>query len=214
MSTRGRLEPSGRSLGRPALRWLAPLLVAVLASACGGSAEEGSQQPAAREGAAKGQCFDGADNDGDGLVDCADPDCGGVTCRAAAGPCDLPAACAGGVCPPNPFRPAGSEVCRPAAGPCDVEETCDGASAACPADAKRPAGTDPESACGLYTCDGAGGCFTSCDGRDACHSACKRDAWCAPFANACVIDLPGPSPCFTGCQCRSNLCIPLLFICG
>ena len=34
-------------------------------------------------------CSDGADNDGDGLVDCADPDCTGQICRESSGICDI-----------------------------------------------------------------------------------------------------------------------------
>jgi hypothetical protein len=83
----------------------------------------------------------------------------GVTCRASAGPCDVPESCSGTstTCPPNTFAPS-TTTCRAAAGECDAAETCSGASATCPADAKKAGGTpctDDGDACTSDTCDGS-----------------------------------------------------------
>ena len=63
----------------------------------------------------------------------------GVTCRAAAGPCDMAETCdgVGEDCPTDGFI-AAATVCRASAGDCDSEETCTGDSAACPPDAGVP----------------------------------------------------------------------------
>jgi hypothetical protein len=79
-------------------------------------------------------CSDGLDNDGDGQIDCADPDCAGQICRAASGSCDVSESCNAGVCPADVLLSAGNP-CRASTGLCDPEETCDGASAQCPTDA-------------------------------------------------------------------------------
>jgi hypothetical protein len=75
-------------------------------------------------------------------------------------------------CPADDFVPGGTE-CRGLAGVCDVAETCDGASAACPADAKST--TECRAAAGV--CDAA----ESCDGV---NDDCPADA-VAPTGTVC-----------------------------
>jgi hypothetical protein len=148
-------------------------------------------------------------------ADCA----AGVTCReivvqrvapngtacgdSTDGACDDPDTCVDGECSDN--TSASTTICRAAADVCDLAESCDGTSAACPADAKAPAGT----ACGSNsdtvcddpdTCDGSGVCeennapdTTTCreaaNGCDAAES-CENGV-CPP--DVCRDDLP-PDP--------------------
>lgn len=60
-----------------------------------------------------------------------------VTCRAAAGPCDLPETCTG-TSRTSSADLKSTDVCRPAAGACDVPESCDGSHDTCPADPRFP----------------------------------------------------------------------------
>ena len=85
----------------------------------------------------------------------------GAPCRAATGPCDLPASCTGAspTCPANGLRDT-SVVCRAASQPCDAAERCDGVVATCPQDAASPDGSacddglvcTSSSACQAGTC--------------------------------------------------------------
>jgi hypothetical protein len=122
------------------------------------------------------ECSDNVDNDGDGMVDCADPDCGGQVCRPAAGPCDVEERCDGITleCPFDIVAPS-TTACRPAAGPCDVSDHCDGVAVACPTDAFNPAGTECRPAVGI--CDLAEACTGS-------SAACPADAL-APATKVC-----------------------------
>jgi hypothetical protein len=116
---------------------------------------------------ASGSCVDGVCCDGPcggGAPDCqacsiaagaaVDGTCAplaaGTTCRAAAGPCDVPESCSGAsaTCPGDAFRPAG-HACRAAASSCDAAEACTGGSATCPGDAPLPDGA---------ACDDGGTC--------------------------------------------------------
>jgi hypothetical protein len=106
-------------------------------------------------------CFDGADNDSDGMTDCADSDCNGAACRATAGDCDKAESCFNGTCPADTLRTA-TEVCRGAAGDCDLEELCSGVDAGCPADVML--GTGAECRAAMGPCDIA----ERCTGGSAC----------------------------------------------
>ncbi|MFM7736402.1 MAG: hypothetical protein ACKPBU_10555, partial [Alphaproteobacteria bacterium] len=85
-----------------------------------------------------------------------------VTCRAAAGACDVAEACtcSSDACPADGFASAGAN-CRAANGACDVAENCDGVSTTCPADQVKTAGTECRASAGA--CDVA----ESCDGSSA-----------------------------------------------
>jgi hypothetical protein len=65
--------------------------------------------------------------------------------------------------------------------------------------------------CGAkYTCNGKGGCRTSCvDQGLNCSSHCKAAYWC--WAGSCVPDLTAGKPCVGGCQCDLNICA--FFLC-
>lgn len=91
--------------------------------------------------ATESSCTDGRDDDCDGLVDCADPDCEGVACASDGKACTTDV-CSAGVCA-HPMAPQGT-VCRASVGGCDAAEACTGASASCPADAFDASCTCPE----------------------------------------------------------------------
>src|SRR5438045_1161533 len=115
---------------------------------CGNGAQEGAEQ-----------CDDGPNNGTPG--DCCDANCNfvasTVTCRPAAGPCDIAENCTGSsaACPADAFA-ASTVPCRPSTGICDPTENCTGASPACPADIFLPSTTVCRSAAG--ECDVAESC--------------------------------------------------------
>lgn len=127
-----------------------------------------------------------------GAVVCesAGPKAAGVTCREAAGLCDLAESCDGTAitCPDDMAVGAGTE-CRAAAGSCDAPAVCDGIGATCPANVPRGSGAScllPSGSMGF--CDGIG---------TACMDGCVPGAPCVP------------APCQTGafeCDSGSPVC--------
>ena len=145
---------------------------------------------------------------------------GGVTCRAAAGNCDLPELCPGNsaVCPPNVFRTPTDNACRPAVGECDRAEFCPGNDPACPGNTFQPSTV----ACTGGTCDGAGMCVptnpfcgdTVCNGTETCDT-CPGD--CGVCACKTINDVCSATrPCCAALECvppsgDNRRCLP---ICG
>src|SRR5205807_1670201 len=85
--------------------------------------------------------------------------------------------------------------CRASAGECDLAESCTGASAACPADTKAPAGTectDDGNVCTVDRCDGtsnscqhpAGNAGVQC--RASSGAACDAPDFCTGTSTSCV----------------------------
>jgi hypothetical protein len=62
------------------------------------------------------------------------------------------------------------------------------------------AGSDPETGCGNYVCNGASACTSSCSG--VCSTSCKASAYCDGTSH-CVPDLAPNSACTSTCQCPS-----------
>ncbi len=162
-------------------------------------------------------CTDGADDDCDELVDCADPDCGaGTVCRPAAGLCDVPEACDGVTveCPPDLKQELGA-VCRSGVGACDLGETCDGVAVDCPADGMQLAGFSCRAA--TADCDAAEVCTgttADCptdvrhDLGAVCRSAagpCDEQESCDGVSSSCPSD---------GRVAAGQLCRPAAGICG
>lgn len=133
-------------------------------------------------------CADQVDNDGDGLVDCADPECLGRVCRGAVGECDVAELCAGAAeCPPDSVASPQQE-CRAAAAGCDAPERCDGASKRCPADQS--------------TCGAGAFCDDTTDAGECASvrrngAACRRGLEC--LTGNCVDGVCCDSPCDGGC---------------
>ncbi|MBX7190962.1 MAG: hypothetical protein K1X94_02835 [Sandaracinaceae bacterium] len=126
----------------------------------------------------------------------------GALCRPATGPCDRAETCDGTstACPADELVRAG-DVCRPAVGGCDVAESCTGTSPGCPVDAFVPAGT----ACDGGSCDGLGGCSTSCVPGSPCGTGdpCSVATWdCGPAR--CVVRSAAPPS--TVCRPASGAC--------
>lgn len=146
-------------------------------------------------------CFDGIDDDGDGLTDCEDPDCD----SAFGGACDtgMPGACAVG----SLMCQAGNEACSPdqlpvLEGPFDDPTCSDGVDGDCDGltDGEDPScQVDLETFCfdgvdddldGLIDCedpDCAGAMLGSCDTGDAGICAAGTTI-CAAGAAECVAD--------------------------
>jgi len=96
---------------RPAeARVAAPAEGRVAAAAVASPTQASAKRPRARDPASTDST-----NDGDQLIDCADPDCNGAACRAAKGLCDAIETCAAGACPADTMLP-NTAVCRPKAG--------------------------------------------------------------------------------------------------
>ncbi|ATB44343.1 hypothetical protein CYFUS_009830 [Cystobacter fuscus] len=167
------------------------------------------------------QCGDGRDNDCDGLVDCADPDCGARACGAQGQTCGG-SAC---VCPGGSTERACGDgqdndcdglvdcrdpdcearTCRAAAGVCDQEEVC--GAGVCPGD--RRVGPDvvcrpSRGMCDVEErCDGVG---VACPGdrKVAAGSVCQPSTGgcdpaevCDGVSPACPVDryLPAGQVC-------------------
>jgi len=185
-----------------------------LVDACTGGVCSGSGDPCAggsdcnRTCHESHNCFDDAGTpcSPDGLPCTADvcdrnggcvhpPGLGGVTCRAAGGPCDYPEVCSGNdeACPADTLIVVGVP-CRAAAGGCDVGELCTGSAKSCPADVVKPAGATCRSQAGA--CD----VLESCDGT---FGACPADVVvgagtpCTSDGNECTDDF---------CDGASKLC--------
>ena len=124
------------------------------------------------------------------------PVAAGVTCRAAAGPCDLGEVCdgTGAACPKDNFASTAT-VCRASAGSCDVAEMCTGTGAACPADGFAPATTVCRASAGA--CDVA----EMCSGASA---ACPADLL-APGTTVCHVST-GPCDLAETCTGTSAAC--------
>lgn len=158
-------------------------------------------------------CSNGLDDDGDLLVDCADPGCDLRSCRGAADVCDVAESCANGACPMDAFA-QNTVICRAGAGDCDLPEACSGAAPSCPSDTLVPTGTSCRDAAG--TCDVAEVCdgsmaqcppdalappTTSC--RPA-NGACDVAESCSGTSPTCGPDLFEPST--TSCRPQSDAC--------
>jgi len=165
-------------------------------------------------------CNDGADNDADGLIDCADPDC---ACNDAnpctddvcdpdshlcsypdhSDPCDDGDACTQvDTCQAGACVGASPVVCMPL-GQCRDPGVCDPATGECSQPAK-PDGTacDDGNACTLGdTCSG-GSCRSSTPKNCADGNPCTDDV-CNPSTGACS-NPPNSAPCNDGNLCTVN----------
>lgn len=151
-------------------------------------------------------CDDGNRADGDCCSSSCQYEAATVTCRAAAGDCDLPETCPGtsAICPADLKRVA---PCRAAAGACDVSETCDGSSDLCPVDAMVPSGVECRPAAGV--CDVA----EACPGNSpSCPADAKRATPCRASAGVCDVaescdgladDCPADAFLPAGATCRA-----------
>ena len=176
-------------------------LFCTLTDSCRGGVCTGSGSPCP-----SGPCAAPCDEAGDRC-----PLLGGATelsCRSAAGTCDVEEFCTGtsASCPPDGFRPS-TAVCRGALAACDVAETCTGSSAVCPADAYRPSG---------YVCRASTG---DCDVAEACSglgTICPADALrpsgytCRAVAGPCDIAEVCSG---TSANCPANVLRPSGYAC-
>lgn len=171
----------------------------------GGPISGGNESPA--------DCANGLDDDGDGLVDCADPDCDQAVCRGRLGECDAVERCALGICPADELLPS-LTPCRRSRGGCDQSEACTGTDPRCPADTVASSGT--------MCRDVAGPCDVAevCDGVSAdcpadvlagpevvCRAAddvCDRAENCTGVSPSCPLDQAQESG--TECRAAAGVC--------
>jgi hypothetical protein len=125
-------------------------------------------------------CADGIDNDGDGLIDCADPDCAGQVCNDG-NVCTDNDTCAGTTCAGTP------KACTtPPTGPCYGTGSCQVGTGAC----VYPIATG-------QACDDSNPCTTG--------DQCAADAGCAGTPKAC--NTP-PSACYVQQgSCSAGTCM-------
>jgi len=136
-----------------------------------------------------------------------------VTCRAAAGTCDVLERCTGtsSVCPVDRIQPS-SFVCRAAvAGGCDIAENCTGSDVLCPANDVIPNGTSCSNG---MICDGSESCLSGvcrigtalvCNDGNACTAdVCTEPGGCgaAPIPGCCN----NASECDDGDVCTADGC--------
>jgi hypothetical protein len=137
-------------------------------------------------------CADGSDDDCDGLIDCADPDCAGAVCRAAAGDCDEPEKCTAGACPVDAKKVDGTECTSSCNAACQAG-TCVGT-----------LGCDDKNPCTIDTCNSSTGECShhpvadgrGCDDGNACTTGdhCGATGVCAGAVvscddqNSCTVD--------------------------
>jgi len=144
-------------------------------------------------------CDDGIDNDGDGLADCADPDCA-LDPHCNANPCDGVVCVALDACHDIGACDAATGACsnpvKPDATPCDdasmctTGDVCTGGTCA--------GGTvldcDDGNVCTTDTCDPASGCASTpvdCDDENICtDDSCDQASGC--------VHIPNASPCDDG----------------
>ena len=119
----------------------------------------------------------------------------GHVCRRATDLCDVAETCNGRspVCPVDSVQVAGAMACRVAASDCDLEERCDGLSAACPLDRFRAVGE----MCSTGSCNGAGGCSSTCVAGGACSvpgmPCAAGTIACTGGTPSCVVSGPASS---------------------
>ena len=115
-------------------------------------------------------CADAFDDDCDGLVDCADPDCGGRSCDDG-NACTEDDVCGGdgGACAGTPIECDDDNVC--------TDDACDPASGACVFEPNTASCDD-----GLF-CNGADTCA---GGACAVHAGPPCDQFCSESARACT----------------------------
>jgi hypothetical protein len=89
-----------------------------------------------------------------------------TVCRSAAGVCDTPDFCDGGVACPADLKEPSTVQCRASQGICDVPDFCDGVNDDCTADAKEP---------NTFTCREAAGICDKPDLCDGVHDSCTAD---------------------------------------
>jgi hypothetical protein len=141
-------------------------------------------------------CASGGDDDGDGLIDCADPDCAGLACEDG-DPCTDSDTCTGGLCSASPKSCTPPSACF--SGGCDAG-TC-GFSVLVGASC-----VDPNPCTTGGTCAADGGCVgtSTCAAPGECWSAqCASDGGCLLTVNtgqSCV----DPNPCMTGGTCAAD----------
>ena len=122
-------------------------------------------------------CDDGLDDEGDGLVDCDDPDCAGQE--------DCPGGCGDGMCGPDEYPGnCPEDCCQAACGNGQCEPECGEDTNSCPDDCCQEA-------CGNGQCEPHCGEDTNSCPDDCCQEACGNgqcEPHCGEDSNSCQPD--------------------------
>jgi hypothetical protein len=149
-------------------------------------------------------CTDGIDNDGDGLIDCADPDCGDGAACDDGNICTANDHCSSGACVGSPTcddaNPCTADSCDSMTGQCSYAPTNEGG--AC--DDANPCTVNDQ--CNNGTCVGSSKCDDgnpcTADSCDSMTGLCTNDP--APLENAACDD---GKFCTDHDHCASGTCI-------
>ncbi len=141
-------------------------------------------------------CGDGIDDDCDGLIDCADPDCANIVCRAAVNDCDEAEKCTSGVCPADAKKSDGTQCTSSCNATCQTGK-CIGTTSC-----------DDQNPCTVDVCNSTTGqcshspvpdsSATSCNDGKACTTGDKCVGGACQGTVACTCD-----QCHVG-QCKAD----------
>jgi hypothetical protein len=142
-------------------------------------------------------CTDGLDNDGDGLIDCADPDCATLSCGTGLATLK----CSGTNCACNGVFPVPAEICNDG-----IDNDCDGMIDCFDSDCGGTAMCESNCADGI---NNGGSAAIDCADPSCNHRPCSTtNAWAICCGAVCTDVGHDPNNCgLCGVVCTSGSCV-------